>query len=372
MLSFLIQFDASRYANRLHCRYAVLGSLQARMRRFRKAKILSGYLPVFGIFFIVVANAVARPSPQGMDSSSIGNVHVRVVYPNDRAAGLHLRVRLMSGSSSTPVSENFTNDQGVAEFTRIPVGEYHVVVTGEGVEDADSGQFEIDRRKTSQDLFITVRSSESNSKQAADGSRSVAAVDLNVPASAQKEFDEASKAMAEQAWAKAVERLKRAISIYPQYAPAYNNLGVAYGRLNEPAEEREALEKAISLNDHFVPAFVNLAKMSLRARDSAKAESLLENALRADPSNPETLTLLAEAQLLNKDYDAAIASAHNVHAMPHQNFAVVHYIAARAFEHENRPQDALAEFQTFLAEEPKGARAEHVREEVAKLKNSQP
>jgi Flp pilus assembly protein TadD len=330
-------------------------------------------LLVFGILALIVPVANAQVGQPGMDPSQYGNVHVDVVYTNDRSAGLQLRVRLMSGPGSTPVTENFTNDQGRTEFTRVPVGSYHVVVTGEGIEEADSGLFEVDRRKTSQDLFITVRrSNEANSNQMGPGSHSVAAVDLNVPDSARKEFDGASKAMAGQEWAKAIRRLKRAISIYPQYAPAYNNMGVAYGRMNDPAQEREALEKAISLNDHFVPAFVNLAKLCLRERDSVRAESLLENALRAEPTSAETMTLLAEAQLLNKHYDAAITSAHNVHAIPHQNLAVVHYIAARALEHQDRLQDALAQLQIFLTEEPSGTRANHVREEIAKLKNGQP
>ncbi len=141
--------------------------------------------------------------------------------------------------------------------------------------------------------------------------------------------------------------------------------------MNDAAQERQALEKAISLNDHFVPAFVNLAKLCLRERDSLQAETLLENALRAEPANAGNMMLLAEAQLLNKHYDAAIASAHEVHAIPHQNLAVVHYIAAHAFEHENRLRDALAELQVFLNEEPKGARADQVRQEIAKLKNGQ-
>jgi cytochrome c-type biogenesis protein CcmH/NrfG len=89
-----------------------------------------------------------------------------------------------------------------------------------------------------------------------------------------------------------------------------------------------------------------------------------------EPGNAENMTLLAEAQLLNKHFDAAVTSAHNVHAIPHAHPAVVHYIAARALEHESRPLDAVAELQIFLTEEPEGARAEHVREEIAHLKNA--
>ena len=324
-----------------------------------------------GIASILSAGVPLRTSGQGLDASQYGNVHVHVVFQSEQAAGMNLRVRLLSGSGSTPVSENFTNSQGRAEFIRVPVGNYHVLVSGEEIEDSDSGEFEIDRRKTSQDLFITVRSK--SSTKLSDGSHpSVALVDLKVPDDARKQFDEASKAMSQQQWGKAVELLKRAIAIYPPYAPAYNNLGVAYGRLNDPAQEREALEKAISLNEHFAPAFINLAKLCLRERNSAQAETLLEGALRVEPGSAENMTLLAEAQLLNQHFEAAVTTARAVHAIPHSNLAVVHYIAARAFEHENRLQDALAELQVFLTEEPSGTRADQVREEIAKLKNSQP
>ncbi len=334
--------------------------------------MLFRYTAICGVLSVVTLCANASPEQRGVDTSLIGNVHVRVVYQSDRPARSHLRVLLLNGSGSTPVSEAFTNDEGRAEFRQIPVGMYHVVVTGEGIEDADSGMFEVDRRKTSQDLFISVHSSETNSTSTVGGAASIATVNLKIPAEAKREFDNASKAIAGQDWPKALQKLNRAIVLYPSYAAAYNNLGVVYGHTNEPKREREALENAVSLDDHFVAAKVNLAKLCLREHDSVEAEKLLENSLRVQPNSVETMTLLAEAQLLNGHFDAAIATAHNVHALPHQNFAVIHYIAARSLEHENRPKDALEELQIFLTEEPTGARADHVREEIAKLKNSLP
>jgi cytochrome c-type biogenesis protein CcmH/NrfG len=324
------------------------------------------------LFSLGIASFLAMSVPglcigQGIDNSEVGNVHVHVVYPDDHGAGMHLRVQLMNGSGNTPISEDFTNDRGVAEFIRVPTGSYHVAVSGEGIQDADSGEFEIDRRKTSQDVFITVRSNSSNKSTGTGGGASVAAADLAIPIDARKKFDRAVKTMGEQNWPKALEQLNSAIAIYPQYAAAYTNIGVVYGRMNDSAREHEALEKAIRVNDHFVPAYLNLAKLCVKERDAAKAETLLESANRIEPANAEILTLLAEAQLLNKHYDAAVTSAHSAHALPHQNFAVIHYIAARALEHENRSLDALAELKIFLSEEPEGARADHVREEVIEL-----
>jgi len=55
--------------------------------------------------------------------------------------------------------------------------------------------------------------------------------------------------------------------------------------------------------------------------------------------------------------------------MPQDPHALAHYIAARAWEHENRPAEALTELQTFLQEEPSGPRADAVRKEIAGLQN---
>lgn len=339
----------------------------------RKAAMRYRNFSALPVVCLLALSAHAQGVQTGMDSASFGSVRVHVEYPNNHAAGMHLRVQLMSGSGSTPVAENFTTDQGTAEFTRVPVGDYHVVVSGGGIETVDSGSFEVDRRKLSQSLFVTVHSSnESDSKRVTTGFPSVAAVDLSVPDAARKEFDKATKAIADQNWTKALELLNRAIALYPRYAPAYNNLGVVYGHMNDGAHEREALEKAISVNDHFAPAYVNLAKLCLKEQNATQAEALLEDVDRLEPANAETMTLLAEAQLLNKHYDAAVASAHSVHAVPHQKLAVVHYIAARALEHENRLPEALAELQLFLKEEPDGERANHVREEIAQIQHARP
>src|SRR5258708_7936322 len=170
--------------------------------------MLCRHLLVFGISALIVPVANAQVGQPGTDPSQVGNVHVHVIYTNDRSAAPQLRVRLMTGSGSTPVSENFTNEEGRTEFIRVPVGNYHVIVTGEGIEEADSGVFEVDRRKMSQDLYITVlRSNEANSNQMGPGSPSVAAVDLNVPHSARKEFDSSVKTMADRTWTQPLQQL---------------------------------------------------------------------------------------------------------------------------------------------------------------------
>ncbi len=323
------------------------------------------------LFCFLIPHAQAqRGGPGGGLQMSTGSVHIHVVYADDRRAGKNLLVRLMQGPSSTPVQTTYTNDAGKADFWNISVGDYHVVVSGEGIQTTDSAMFEIDARQVSQAQYVTVRQIDATGpKPASSSSGSVSASDLNVPNKARKELDKANEAMARQDWSKAVELLNKAIAIYPQYVGAYNNLGVVYSRMNDTAHEREALEKAISMDAHFAPACENLAKLYLRQKDFSQAEALLAKALSVDPNNAQNLTLMADTQYMQQHYDAAIATAQRAHSLVKQHPSAIHYIAAKAYEQQNRKDQALAEFQVFLKEEPAGPRADHVRSDIAKMQN---
>jgi tetratricopeptide (TPR) repeat protein len=308
-------------------------------------------------------------APAQFVSPNAGNVKVRITFANDRGCEVQAHVRLMGSAGTTQVAEGFANDNCSIEFVGIVPGNYHVLVSGEGIVSTDSGVFEVDSRKGAQSVDVEVkRAGEAElARPRTPNGPTVSAGDLNIPESARKEFDKASDLMAKENWKKAMERLNKALALYPKYAAAYNNLGVIYGKLGERASEREALQKAVSLNDHFAPAYANLAKMAIVDRNFPEAESLLNRATAAEPGDSQTLILLANVELLDQHYDEAIANCRKVHSMVHDSQALVHYIAARALEHENRPVDAVAEFQTFLKEEPSGPRAEAVRKEMAGL-----
>jgi tetratricopeptide (TPR) repeat protein len=320
------------------------------------------------LFALLILLLVPWASAQ-LSSGNVGNVRVKLVYSDGRACSIRAHVQLMGDAGSTRVLEGFTDDECTIEFSAVRVGKYHVFVSGEGIESTDSGAFELDWRKVTQSLEVVVtRVSETNAVVPTNPhGHTVAAGDLNIPRDARKEFDKASDLMAKENWKKASELLNKALAIYPRYAAAYNNLGVAYGKLGDRAKEREALQEAVSLNDHFAPAYVNLAKMAIVDHNLFEAESLLNKATAADPEDAQTLALLAHVELLDQHYDDAIANCSRVHSMAHDSHALVHYIAARAFEHQNRPADAVAEFGTFLKEEPSGPRADAVRKEMASL-----
>jgi tetratricopeptide (TPR) repeat protein len=322
---------------------------------------------VFTLLLSVCAQAQFGGSSMGAAPVSSGNVHVHVVFDNDRSAGPNLQVRLMMGSSSMPVELTYTDDAGEAEFRGVPVGEYNVEVIGDGIVTTRSPTFDVDERKVTQSQYVVVHHVEDSGPKPLDARGPVVSVaDLNVAPRARRELDRANHAMLDNDYKGSLKHLQKALVLAPRYATAFNNLGVLYARMNDPAHEREALEQAISIDDHFGPALLNLGKLCVRQRNFPQAEGLLERAAGIDPTNTEALMLLADAKYMDKRYDSAIADARLAHARAaHSSF--VHYIAARAYLHLNKPLLALAEFQTFLKEEPTGPRANQVRGDIARL-----
>jgi|HubBroStandDraft_2_1064218.scaffolds.fasta_scaffold175537_1 tetratricopeptide (TPR) repeat protein len=328
------------------------------------------FAPILISFLVSTGQAQLRGGPSSL--SSVGNVHIHVVFNNDRDAGPYLLVRLIQGSSSMVVGTTYTNDRGEAQFLGVPVGDYHVEISGDGIQAKTSDIFEVDERKMTQAQYVVVtKTEESGPKPLSAQSTTVSASDLNVPPKARKEVDKANEEMATHNWNKALEHLNKAVALAPQYVTAYNNLGVLYDKMNDIPHEEEALQKAVSVDGHFAPALLNYGKLCLRQKNPVQAETLLQRAASSDPNDAEIVTLLSFAEYMNRHFDAAISNALQAHSSGRDHSAFLHYIAARAYQQENQQQRALAEFEDFLREEPKGPRADQARADVAKIQEAQ-
>jgi tetratricopeptide (TPR) repeat protein len=298
--------------------------------------------------------------------SGTGNIRVHVNLERGRACDIQASVSLVS-TFGPRIAQDFTNADCEVYFANVAAGSYHVAVSGAGIEGSDSRTFDLESRGfLDVDVSVNHIRDENHSGIIASSNSLVAAAELKIPQGARKELDKANQFIAKGNLQKAIERLQKAIAIYPHYAEAYNNLGVVYGRLGDRVRNLEAWQKAVSLNDHFTPAYLNLARVAIVDRDYPQAETLLNKATAMDPTNPQILVLLANAELLIQHYDQALAVCRRAHSLGGAH-AGVHYIAARVFERENRPADALAELQIFLSEEQSGLRADAARKEVAAL-----
>ena len=188
-----------------------------------------------------------------------------------------------------------------------------------------------------------------------------------VPDKARKELDAGMRAINANDLPQAMAHLEKAVAEYPQYARAYNALGVVYMRSGQPDKGRAALEKAVQLDNNYAEALVNLARVRIRDKNLPDAEDLLRRATLAAPADVEAYTLLAEVLFAQDRYDEAASVATKVHSFDdHEKFAVAHYIAAQSYERLHQDAEAIAEYTIFLKEAPNSPQAAPAR---AALKN---
>ncbi len=291
-------------------------------------------------------------------------VHIGVA---DGSCDANAEVTLSALNGS--VVQGIQNDRCEVEFTGVPEGEYQVLISGEGFANANVNSSIYVSRGGPAYFEIPVRRRNSSGFAGIPANAFVSASDLAVPGRARKELEKANALIRKQELEQAVGKLKKAIAIYPQYALAYNNLGVLYSHLGDQVHEKEALQKAISLNPTFALAYVNVGRMDMSANDYPAAEGAFQKALSLGHKDAITLMLLSYSELMERKLDGAIAMSRAAHALqePH---AFAHRIAARAFEEEKQGPDAIAELEMFLKEAPQSPRAADVRDEIEMVKGT--
>ena len=307
----------------------------------------------------------AASAQMSMGSAMGAIVRVRVSFADGDPCDLATRVALV-GSAGFTLAESSLSNQCEAEFFDVPAGDYRVQVSGANVTTTGQTRFTISPGM-SQSLEVeakhTDRSAEMRVRAA---SPFVSVKELGVPSAAEKEFEKANHLISKQDWAKAIERLQKAVSIYPQYASAYNNLGAVYTKMGEMAQARGSLKKAIAINDRFAVAYVNLARVSFSEKDFPAVEGFVEKALSLAVPDGGELTMLAFAQLGDGHLDQTIATSGQAHRLQLAHHAFVHLLAARADELLGKSDEYMAELHQFLSEEPSGPRADQVKGILAK------
>jgi tetratricopeptide (TPR) repeat protein len=314
------------------------------------------------IFVCSLAFAQGR-SPS--TAPAVCEIQVRVSYANERPVGQQIMVELLN-EQSVPGLQTFTDSEGRALFHIAGGGVYRARATGTDIEQAVSDPVNIEPSDRSAIIWLHVQQKVGAGTPTNTSTAPVtSASELRIPADAKKSFMKGMEALYRHDYQKAAELFEKATVAYPQYDAAYDNLGATFMQLGQPGKAREAFERAVQLNDKNADADRNYARLLIADREYTRAMDLLKKSLTVDPQNPSALTLLSIVQLQSADVDGALQSALKVHQLSHEGYAVAHYIAGRAYEVKHQYQQATAEYETYLREDPNGPEIQQVRTALA-------
>jgi tetratricopeptide (TPR) repeat protein len=138
----------------------------------------------------------------------------------------------------------------------------------------------------------------------------VSATSLQAPKDAKKAHDKAREAFKKQKWDDAVKEGEKAVAIYPKYAAAWFDLGLAYEQRNRLEDARKSYSEAMNADPKFINPYLQVALLAARERKWDEVAATSERALKLNPFDfPMAYYYNAVANLNLDKIDAAEKSA---------------------------------------------------------------
>jgi Flp pilus assembly protein TadD len=170
---------------------------------------------------------------------------------------------------------------------------------------------------------------------------------------------------------KAVEQLKTALSYYPDFGLALNELGVQYLKLNEPHRAVEALRSAVRLLPNDFTPRLNYGIALVETKDHVEAETHLRMALAKNGNSPLAHMYLGVALIgLSRLPDAEPELLQAV-KLGGARLGLPHYYLGGIYWRQGRYSQAVTELETYLQAAPNAPNAERVRNTIKQLRAKQ-
>lgn len=195
---------------------------------------------------------------------------------------------------------------------------------------------------------------------------------LNAPKEARKAYESGVAAMARKKWDAAQKDFQRAVADYPQYAPAWSDLGEVLLQNLKPQEARAACEHALEADPRYLRPYLQLARLALSEGRIEDAGHITTRALALNPVEfPGLYYYDAVVDLRLKRLDDAERSARRAveldanHEIPLAESLLGTVLAAKGDR-----SGAIEHYRKYLRISPNATDAASVRQRIAELETA--
>jgi len=320
----------------------------------------------------------AHAQGSGRQSTGTGGPHQiqgYVFFPSGRRAEGTIVVKLQSLQYAE--LQVIPDSSGSFSFSNLAPGSYTVVVNaGDDYElsqesvyiegDVNLSRMGVRVPNTTRRYTVMVHLQLKNNPSVKAG-----VVDANlagVPEKARKLYDRGMEQARANDAARAVESLKQAVTLYPNFPLALNELGVQYLKLRQVNKAVDALSESVKLNGEAFGSRLNLGIALLEARQFSEAEEHLRDAVKRNANSATAHMYLGIALVrLNKFDDAekelVVATDANANQLAMANY----YLGGIYWRKHDYPR-AIEQLEKYLQLTPNAPDAERVRGTIKDLR----
>ncbi len=284
----------------------------------------------------------------------------RVLLPSGQSANFNIKIILSDLKSN--LATLYTNKHAEFRFPNLSQGIYYIqAVADEKVYEPVTATVRLARSQIFQ-LSITLRAKDEIVRRKS-GSQIISAAEFNqaAPAAARKKYEQGVKFAGKGEAQTAIEHFQQAITIYPDYVAAHNDLGAQYLKLKEFDRADEHFRRALEQNPKYFNALFNLALVRMEQRDYAGAIARLNQAIEIDSSRPAAHFWLGIAMLNVGDLPNAERALSKALVMGGHNFASAHFYLAKVYLKRGDTAEAARALKAYLDELPDGENAEEAK-----------
>jgi tetratricopeptide (TPR) repeat protein len=290
----------------------------------------------------------------------------RVTLPSGFSADRNVKITLKN--SQSVLNTLYSNKHGEFQFINLSEGVYYVQA------EVDDVNFEPVVEKVSLGRGIvwelTLQLREKKSRQVmSTGARVISAAEARqpVPAVAKKEYNLALTFVAKGDFLQAAAHFRQALSIYPDYLAARNDLGAQYLKLKRLDEAEEHFRIVLERDQKNFNAKFNLGLVRIERRDYAGAISQLNQAMAIDGGRPVAHLWLGYTLMEMGDLPNAERELTKALVMGGSDCVAAHYHLAQIYLKRGDTPEALRAIKAYLQESPRGEYAKEAREFTRKL-----
>jgi tetratricopeptide (TPR) repeat protein len=278
----------------------------------------------------------------------------------------HVVVRLRS-EKIVYTNDEKTDDTGKFSFDGLVPSTYHLSIEGQGFQPYSS---DIDISMSKMDIEqITLRfAKDSNAKEGAPNG-SVNARIAQIPSKARKEFDAGQKSMQAQDVAGSMQHFQKAIELYPQYAEAYQLLGVMHLQGGKFADAEPELQKATDIEPNLSTAYFALGICRNYMAKYPEAEAALLKGLELDPQSADGHYELGKTYWALGRYKDSEPHAQKAVALKPE-LAGAHVLEGDLALQKHDAQGALKEYKEAVRLDPKGPMAAPTQQMISKIEQA--
>jgi tetratricopeptide (TPR) repeat protein len=284
----------------------------------------------------------------------------KVITPSGMQPTHPVRVKLTV--NGRPIYETFTDLSGRFSFPGLSRGTYQLIAEGDGLTfettsvAADIPAFGSGAQGFTQDIQLRPISHKPNTQPGV-----VNAFSQNVPAAAKQALDAGIKSAEEGKTEIAIDNMRKAIQIFPDYFDAHLQLGNTFLKTDQLQDAIAELDKARLINPNDERAYQSFGLLLMRQRNYAVAVAIFAEAARLNPENPMNPVMRATALI----HQAAGSEADRSYLLSRAEIALTQAASLSEnrlkpdtmtmvlfYELKGEPERAAAELESYLKKTP--------------------